>query len=251
VCPLAAKIKRGILLSSKYPLNILVADDNKMILQVMKKSLATLGYQNVKTVENGQQAIDELKSTPYDVILMDMQMPVLDGCEAAQQIRKTHNIPCHIIALTANAFTEDRERCITAGMCSYMSKPVRMDVLKQELKLAFKELHSEFSTCICKMTGGASPHPAKPAQPGSEPTPSEPAPSEPATSEPAVSKSAASEPAVAKPAASEPAASKSAVSEPTASKSAVSEPAASKSAVSEPDSKPTELTDPADPAQSM
>lgn len=157
VCPLAAKIKRGILLATKYPLNILVADDNKMILQVMKKSLATLGYKDVKTVENGQQAIDELATTPYDVILMDMQMPVLDGCEAAQQIRKTHDQSCHIIALTANAFTEDRERCIAAGMCSYMSKPVRMDVLKQELKLAYRELHSEFSTCICKMTGGSAP----------------------------------------------------------------------------------------------
>lgn len=157
VCPLAAKIKRGILLSTKYPLNILVADDNKMILQVMKKSLATLGYQNVKTVENGQQAIDELRSIPYDVILMDMQMPILDGCEAAQLIRKTYNLPCHIIALTANAFTEDRERCIGAGMCSYMSKPVRMDVLKQELKLAYRELHSDFSTCICKMTSSSSP----------------------------------------------------------------------------------------------
>lgn len=157
VCPLAAKMKRGILLASKYPLKILVADDNKMILQVMKKSLANLGYKDVKTVENGKEAIDELNSTPYDIILMDMQMPIMDGCEAAQQIRKTYNQCCHIIALTANAFTEDRERCISAGMCSYMSKPVRMDVLKQELKLAFRELHSDFSTCICKMTGDASP----------------------------------------------------------------------------------------------
>jgi len=161
VCPLAAKIKRGILLATKYPLNILVADDNKMILTVMKKSLATLGYKDVKTVENGQQAIDELAKTPYDVILMDMQMPVMDGCEAAQQIRKIHDQPCHIIALTANAFTEDRERCIAAGMCSYMSKPVRMDVLKQELKLAFRELHSDFSTCICKMTSNV-PQPLSP-----------------------------------------------------------------------------------------
>lgn len=70
VCPLAAKIKRGILLSTKYPLKILVADDNKLILQVMKKSLSTLGYKDVKTVENGKEAIDELNSTPYDVILM-------------------------------------------------------------------------------------------------------------------------------------------------------------------------------------
>jgi signal transduction histidine kinase/CheY-like chemotaxis protein len=157
VCPLAAKMKRGILLATKYPLKILVADDNKMILQVMKKSLANLGYKDVKTVENGKEAIDELNSNHYDVILMDMQMPVMDGCEAAQQIRKTYNQCCHIIALTANAFTEDRERCISAGMCSYMSKPVRMDVLKQELKLAFRELHSDFSTCICKMTGDSSP----------------------------------------------------------------------------------------------
>ncbi len=60
-----------------------------------------LGYSDVKTVENGKLALDELATNPYDIILMDMQMPVMDGCEAAQQIRLTHNTPCHIIALTA------------------------------------------------------------------------------------------------------------------------------------------------------
>jgi CheY-like chemotaxis protein len=110
------------------PLNILVAEDNainqKMILKVLEK----LGYQAALAV-NGVEVIKMLDEHDYDLILMDVQMPEMDGLEATRQIRKYHKKQPVIIAMTANAMLEDREICIKAGMNDYIAKPVKIDTL--------------------------------------------------------------------------------------------------------------------------
>jgi len=110
------------------PLNILVAEDNainqKMILKVLEK----LGYQAALAV-NGVEVIKMLDEQDYDLILMDVQMPEMDGLEATRLIRKQHKRQPVIIAMTANAMVEDREICLKAGMNDYISKPVKIDTL--------------------------------------------------------------------------------------------------------------------------
>jgi CheY-like chemotaxis protein len=84
----------------------------------------------VDTAVDGYEAVRRAQERPYDLILMDMQMPKMDGLEATRQIRlraPTANTP--IIAMTANAFAEDKERCFAAGMSDFMSKPIKPDLL--------------------------------------------------------------------------------------------------------------------------
>ncbi|MEO5971060.1 MAG: response regulator [Bdellovibrionia bacterium] len=114
-------------------IRILVAEDNtinQMIIQIM---LQKLGYR-VNVVADGSEAIKALSEIPYDLVLMDCQMPELDGYEATRQIRnssvvKRQDIP--IIAMTANALKGDREKCLESGMNDYVSKPIKSAALLQ------------------------------------------------------------------------------------------------------------------------
>ena len=110
------------------PLDILVAEDNlinqKMILKVLEK----LGY-SADLANHGKEVIQMLNRKTYDVILMDVQMPEMDGLECTRYIREHHKIQPAIIAMTANAMVEDRDECIRAGMNDYLPKPVKMDAL--------------------------------------------------------------------------------------------------------------------------
>jgi signal transduction histidine kinase/ligand-binding sensor domain-containing protein/ActR/RegA family two-component response regulator len=119
--------------AKKHPLQILIAEDNKVnqtvIMMVMKK----LGYE-VAIVADGLQAVEATKANPYDVILMDVQMPVMDGLEATENIRKLNSEQPVIIALTANAMQQDKEQCINAGMDDYISKPIQIERLMEILK---------------------------------------------------------------------------------------------------------------------
>jgi signal transduction histidine kinase/CheY-like chemotaxis protein/HPt (histidine-containing phosphotransfer) domain-containing protein len=112
-------------LGAKLPMRILVAEDNPVNQQVIKLLLDRLGYR-IDVVANGVEAIEAVRARPYDLVLMDMAMPEMDGVEAARAIRQS--IPeerqPRIIALTANATREDRERCEEAGMNDFLSKPV-------------------------------------------------------------------------------------------------------------------------------
>jgi two-component system sensor histidine kinase/response regulator len=111
-----------------HALRILLADDNEINRKLMAKLLTRKGFP-IDTVENGVQAIEAYKSGEYNLILMDVQMPEMDGMEATQKIREIEppgeRIP--IIAMTAHALQGDRERCIDAGMDDYLSKPIDPD----------------------------------------------------------------------------------------------------------------------------
>lgn len=119
----------------KY-IKILVAEDHPINLILTTKLLTKLGFTNVTTVENGQDALDKRKSEDFDIILMDCQMPVLDGYEATEKIRiYEEDIDQHIpiIAMTANAMLGDMEKCLNAGMDSYLSKPIDAQKFQKEI----------------------------------------------------------------------------------------------------------------------
>ena len=83
---------------------------------------------------NGQEAVDKVRAGSYDVVLMDMQMPVMDGVEATRRIRALElPVQPSIIAVTANAFDSDREHCLEAGMDDFITKPFSMDDLRRKL----------------------------------------------------------------------------------------------------------------------
>lgn len=115
-------------------LRILLAEDNEVNKKVIMRMLKKLGYR-ADMATNGIEVLTALERQHYDVVLMDIQMPEMDGLEAASQIRKRLQAAEQpwIIALTAYALEGDRERCLGAGMDGYISKPVRMENLKTEL----------------------------------------------------------------------------------------------------------------------
>lgn len=119
--------------SLRYPLDILVAEDNQINQKVILHMLQRMGYQT-DIAEDGQIAVDKFNEGSYNLILMDVQMPNVDGLEATKIIRKSNIKQPVIIALTANALTGDREICLAAGMDDYIGKPVKPEELM--LKLA-------------------------------------------------------------------------------------------------------------------
>ncbi len=120
-----------------YPLHILVAEDNKVNQFVMLNILERLGYR-ADVAADGIEVLEALDRQPYDVILMDMQMPQMDGLTAATRIRQGHGADGQpqIIAVTANATQDDCRACIRAGMNDYLSKPVLIEDLVKALALA-------------------------------------------------------------------------------------------------------------------
>jgi len=123
-------------LSQRYPLRILLAEDNAVNQKVALQILKRFGYR-ADVAANGLEVLIALDQQSYDLILMDMQMPEMDGLEATRQIRQrySHSAP-RIVAMTANAMQEDRNRCLHAGMDDYLRKPIRIPELAQVLKTA-------------------------------------------------------------------------------------------------------------------
>jgi CheY-like chemotaxis protein len=107
---------------------ILMAEDNLINQRVGKLILQRAGY-DIDLVADGNEALEAHKAEPYDLILMDCQMPTMDGFEASRQIRQLSQRQPVIIAVTANALVGERERCLNAGMDDYLSKPFQAEQL--------------------------------------------------------------------------------------------------------------------------
>ncbi|OCQ94343.1 hypothetical protein BCD67_06720 [Oscillatoriales cyanobacterium USR001] len=116
-------------------LKILVVEDHPVNQQVILAQLKVLGYEATACADNGQEALKLLAKQDYDIVLMDGQMPVLDGYQATQELRRREkDRRTIVIALTAHALPEDREKCLVAGMDDYLSKPVDLKELETLLK---------------------------------------------------------------------------------------------------------------------
>ena len=123
-------------MAARHPLRILLAEDNAVNQKVAVRLLERLGYR-VDVASNGHEAIESLKRQAYDVVLMDVQMPEMDGLEATRKIREMPFLKAiRIIAMTANATEEDRRIALEAGMDDYVSKPVRLEELVGALRKA-------------------------------------------------------------------------------------------------------------------
>ncbi len=129
---------------------ILLAEDNKINQLVGMKQLNRLGYQNVQVVSNGIEAVAAWERDEYRVIIMDCQMPEMDGYQAARKIReleRERNLPAtRIIAMTAHAMQGARELCLAAGMDDYISKPVSESALKTALEKALPKMEVKATT---------------------------------------------------------------------------------------------------------
>jgi signal transduction histidine kinase/ligand-binding sensor domain-containing protein/CheY-like chemotaxis protein len=120
--------------AKQYPLRILIAEDNPVNQKLTLRVLSKLGYQQIEIAHNGLEAVEKFDEQFFDVILMDVQMPEMDGLEATRMIRlKQYHQPV-IISMTANAMQGDKEECIKAGMDDYISKPVKLEMLVSVLE---------------------------------------------------------------------------------------------------------------------
>jgi CheY-like chemotaxis protein/HPt (histidine-containing phosphotransfer) domain-containing protein len=125
----------GRAMAEQLPLRILLAEDNTVNQKVMLRLLAQMGYR-ADIAANGSEALQAVERQEYDLILMDVQMPEMDGLEASRRLcaRWRRDERPRIIAMTANAMQGDREICLNAGMDDYVSKPIRMEELAAALR---------------------------------------------------------------------------------------------------------------------
>ncbi len=115
------------------PPRILMAEDNAINQRVGKLILQRAGF-NIDLVGDGSEAVAAHRTEPYDLILMDCQMPIMDGLEASRAIRQLSGPQPIIVAVTANALVGEREKCLAAGMNDYLSKPFQADQLVSIVK---------------------------------------------------------------------------------------------------------------------
>jgi len=151
----AAKVGINKDLAKRYPLRILLAEDNVVNQKVALKILERMGYR-ADVACNGSEAVQAVDRQVYDTILMDVQMPEMDGIEATARIRDQfgENRPW-IIALTANALEGDRERYLGVGMDDYISKPIRIEELAKALVQAAGVERARTAGRSAKSSGGA------------------------------------------------------------------------------------------------
>ena len=124
-------LRQAVPLPSLQGVRILLAEDNAVNQKLALRLLSKHGF-DVAVVSTGQQALDALANDRFDLVLMDVQMPELDGLEATRRLRQRErdaggHIP--VIAMTAHAMMGDRERCLAAGMDGYVTKPIQIETL--------------------------------------------------------------------------------------------------------------------------
>jgi CheY-like chemotaxis protein len=120
-------------LAARHPLRILLAEDNVVNQKLALRILQQMGYR-ADLASNGLEAVESVERQTYDVVLMDVQMPEMDGLEASRRIvAQWPDARPRIVAMTANAMQGDREACLAAGMDDYITKPLRVEVLVQAL----------------------------------------------------------------------------------------------------------------------
>jgi CheY-like chemotaxis protein len=127
--------QHSIVEATKHSLHILIAEDNPINMKLARFILEKAGYQ-VTAAVNGKEAVEIYTRAPssYDLILMDIQMPLMDGRKATRKIREKGFSHVPIIAMTAEAMKGDREKCIAAGMDDYLSKPLKREDIYQMVK---------------------------------------------------------------------------------------------------------------------
>lgn len=124
--------------ANQYPLRILVVEDNAVNTKVLLGMLKRLGYE-ATVVDNGKKGVKAAEAEPFDVIFMDLQMPVMGGIEAAELIRSSPDVSeaTYISAYTANARLEDRKACQEAGMHDFIAKPASIEDVTNMLARAY------------------------------------------------------------------------------------------------------------------
>jgi PAS domain S-box-containing protein len=155
-------------LAARHPLRILLAEDNAVNQRVATGMLAEMGY-TCEIANNGLEAVIAVQTATYDVLLMDVLMPEMDGMRATQAIRALEDLELQprIIAMTANAMEGDREACLQAGMDDYVSKPVRVEELIAALTRAPTASNSTAPgglTPAAQATGSARPRQVPPSE---------------------------------------------------------------------------------------
>ncbi|WP_428642886.1 ATP-binding protein [Roseibium sp.] len=132
---------------------MLAIDDNQVNLLVVEEMFSDYGFV-IDTVNDGQKALARIETKPYDIVLMDCQMPVMDGYEATRRMRKMMaegtTSRCPIVAITANALKGDREKCISAGMDDFLAKPMQDDAIRQMFERLLE--NPEFRACLAPKT---------------------------------------------------------------------------------------------------
>jgi CheY-like chemotaxis protein len=131
---LPAKSQIDPTMAARHPLRILLAEDNVVNQKLALRILQQMGYR-ADLASNGLEAVESVERQTYDVILMDVQMPEMDGLEASRRITAKWSASQRprIVAMTANAMQGDREMCLSAGMDDYLTKPIRVERLVEAL----------------------------------------------------------------------------------------------------------------------
>jgi signal transduction histidine kinase/ligand-binding sensor domain-containing protein/DNA-binding response OmpR family regulator len=123
----------SVLLAQKYPLQILLAEDDMFNQMIAVQLLETLGYE-ITVAGNGRIALEHMQQNHYDIVLMDVQMPEMDGYQTTQYIKENFIVQPVIVAMTANAMDGDKDKCLNAGMEDYISKPINFDELSAKIE---------------------------------------------------------------------------------------------------------------------